>query len=213
MKRDFDVVIVGGGGSGLAAAVSAAEHGAEVLLLEKQQQLGGTTGIAVGSFTASGTRWQQRAGIRDAWADHVVDAGRFAPDEIEARNRAMIAAQLGREVRAGAVTIDDVVMMSEAGVDDELIINHIRANGITRVPGPHELVNLKNSGVSTAVIRAMQEPPRPRTETVVIERPTPAPVIVEEYHYGPPVFHRPPYYHYRRRHPGPRVGWGVSFHN
>jgi len=134
-------------------------------------------------------------------------------DEIEAKNRAMIAAQLGREVRAGAVTIEDVVMMSEAGVDDELIINHIRANGITRVPGPHELVNLKNKGVSTAVIRAMQEPPRPRTETVVIEKPTPAPVIVEEYHYGPPFYHRPPYPHYRYRHRGPRVGWGFSFHN
>ena len=133
-------------------------------------------------------------------------------DEIEAKNRAMIAAQLGREVRAGAVTIDDVVMMSGAGVDDELIINHIRANGMTRVPGPHELVNLKNNGVSTPVIRAMQEPPpRPRTETVVIERP--APVIVEQYHYGPPVYHRPPYYHYRRRRPEPQVGWGFSFHN
>ncbi len=135
-------------------------------------------------------------------------------DEIEAKNRAMIAAQLGHEVRAGAVTIDDVVMMSGAGVDDELIINHIRANGMTRVPGPHELVNLKNSGVSTAVIRVMQEPPpQPRTETVVIERPTPAPVIVEEYHYGPPVYHRPPYRHYRYRYPAPQVGWGISFHN
>lgn len=135
-------------------------------------------------------------------------------DDIEAKNRAMIAAQLGREVRAGAVTIDDVVMMTQSGVDDELIINHVRANGMTRVPGPHELVNLKNSGVSTAVIRVMQEPPpRPRTETVVIERPAPAPVIVEEYHYGPPVYYRPPYHHYRYRDPGPRVGWGLSFHN
>jgi len=135
-------------------------------------------------------------------------------DEIEAKNRAMIAAQLGREIRAGAVTIDDVVMMSGAGVDDELIINHIRANGMTRVPGPHELVNLNNSGVSTAVIRVMQEPPpQPRTETVVIERPAPAPVIVEQYHYGPPVYHHSPYPYYRHRRPPPRVGWGISLHN
>ncbi len=135
-------------------------------------------------------------------------------DQIEAENRAMIAAQLGREVRAGAVSIDDVVMMSDAGVDDELIINHIRANGMARVPGPHELVNLKNKGVSTDVIRVMQEPPpRPKPETVVIERPTPAPVIVEEYHYGPPIYRHPPYHHYRYRHRGPRVGWGISFHN
>jgi hypothetical protein len=137
-------------------------------------------------------------------------------DEIEAQNRAMIAAQLGREVRAGAVTIDDIVMMTEGGVDDELIINHIRANGMARVPGPHELVTLKNKGVSTAVIKVMQEPPpRPRTETVVIEKPAPAPVVVEEYHYVPPWYHRPLYYHhhYRYRHRGPRVGWGFSFHN
>ncbi len=136
-------------------------------------------------------------------------------DEMEARNRAMIAAQLGREIRAGAVTVEDVVMMTQAGVDDELIINHIRANGVTRVPGPHELINLKNQGVSTQVIKAMQEPPLPRQETVVIEKPAPRPVVVEEYHYGPPWYYHPPYYrhYYHRRHPGPRVGWGVTIHN
>jgi len=82
----YDVIVVGGGGSGLAAALSAAERGASVLLLEKEPQLGGSTGIAVGSFTAAGTRLQERAGIDDALADHVEDAGRFAPTEIESRN-------------------------------------------------------------------------------------------------------------------------------
>jgi succinate dehydrogenase/fumarate reductase flavoprotein subunit len=86
MRRDYDVIVVGGGGSGLAAAVSAAEHGAAVLLLEKRPTLGGTTGIAVGSFTASGTRTQQQAGIVDNADDHAQDAARFAPTEIEARN-------------------------------------------------------------------------------------------------------------------------------
>jgi len=54
MENSPDIIVVGGGGSGLATAVSAAEHGANVLLLEKQPALGGTTGIAVGSFTANG---------------------------------------------------------------------------------------------------------------------------------------------------------------
>jgi len=53
MIDTFDVIVVGGGGSGLAAAVSAAQEGGRVLVLEKQKQIGGTTGIAVGSFTAA----------------------------------------------------------------------------------------------------------------------------------------------------------------
>ncbi|MDP6779795.1 MAG: FAD-dependent oxidoreductase, partial [Candidatus Latescibacteria bacterium] len=86
MQTAYDVVVVGGGGSGLAAAASAAEHGASVLLLEKQSEIGGTTGIAVGSFTASRTRLQERAGIHDDVSDHAEDAGKFAPAEIEHRN-------------------------------------------------------------------------------------------------------------------------------
>ncbi|MBC7337434.1 MAG: hypothetical protein H5U01_14365, partial [Clostridia bacterium] len=37
-------------------------------------------------------------------------------DEMEAQNRALIAQQLGREIPAGAVTFDDVIAMTKAGV-------------------------------------------------------------------------------------------------
>ena len=86
MKTDYDVIVLGGGGSGLAAAVSAAENGADVVLLEKNPQLGGTTGIAIGSFTANRTTMQRKAGIDDDLDHHCEDAGKFAPPEIEARN-------------------------------------------------------------------------------------------------------------------------------
>jgi len=69
----FDVVIVGGGGAGLASAVEATSCGAEVVVLEKAPQLRGTTGIAVGSITASCTRMQRRAGIADSPAEHLED--------------------------------------------------------------------------------------------------------------------------------------------
>src|SRR5262245_58606180 len=86
MTAVYDVIVVGGGGSGLAAAARAAQCGARVLLVEKQPHLGGTTGIAVGSFTTNRSRLQEKAGVIDALEDHVQDAGRFALPAIEARN-------------------------------------------------------------------------------------------------------------------------------
>ena len=66
--------------------MAAAEAGGSVLVLEKLSQPGGTTGIAVGSFTAAGTSLQQRAGVVDDAQAHAEDAGRFAPPAVEARN-------------------------------------------------------------------------------------------------------------------------------
>lgn len=83
--KEFDVVVVGAGGSGLAAAARCAQLGLSVAVLEKQPQPGGTTGIAVGSFTAGDTAIQRRAGIEDSAADHAQDAGKFARTEIEQR--------------------------------------------------------------------------------------------------------------------------------
>jgi succinate dehydrogenase/fumarate reductase flavoprotein subunit len=86
MTEKYDVIVIGGGGSGLAAGLSAAENGASVILFEKRPLLGGSTGIAVGSFTANGTVFQRRQGIDDSPADHDEDAGKFGPPEYQARN-------------------------------------------------------------------------------------------------------------------------------
>ncbi len=85
VQSSYDVIIVGAGGSGLAAAVSAAEHGVRVVVLEKLPYAGGTTRLAVGSFTASNTAEQERANISDDVEAHVEDAAKFAPPEIETR--------------------------------------------------------------------------------------------------------------------------------
>jgi hypothetical protein len=138
-------------------------------------------------------------------------------DEIEARNRAMIEAQLGgRQISSGACTVDDVIMMSQAGVDDQLIVNHVRANGVVAAPEAQDLVRLQEHGVSPRVVEAMQRPPESRrAEPVVYQQVAPPPVIVEEHHYGLPYWHRPRFHPYHRGYhpvrPG-RFAWGVSVH-
>jgi hypothetical protein len=167
--------------------------------------LGAGTGAIVGNALGStGAGAAIGAGV-GALGGAAIGSGM---DEVEAKNRAMIAAHMGREVRPGAVTVDDVIMMSRAGVDPSLIVNHINGNGVARAPGPQDLINLQQQGVPSEVIRAMQQGPPPRPPgTVVVREMPPPPVIVEEHCYGPP----PIIYHHGHHH-GPHVGMGVVFH-
>lgn len=145
-------------------------------------------------------------------------------DEIEARNRAEIAARLGRPAPMGATTIPDVIAMTHAGVNEDVIITHIQNNGIAQTLTANDLIYLQNQAVSARVIQAMQHPPaRPAVaQTTVIHEPAPPPVIVREHvvvdPWGPPppFYHCPPppwrrHWHRRYPPPGPRVGFGVSF--
>ncbi|HID78884.1 MAG TPA: hypothetical protein EYP56_23170 [Planctomycetaceae bacterium] len=131
-------------------------------------------------------------------------------DEIEARNRATIEAQLGgRRITPGACTVDDVIMMSQAGVEEQLIVNHIRANGVVRPPTAEDLIRLEQNGVSTRVVAAMQEPPARAERPVVYHEVAPPPLIVEEHVYGPPWG----WHCYRPHNPHgipPRLAWGLT---
>ena len=79
-QAPVDVVVVGGGGAGLAAAITAAESGARTVLLEKSPALGGSTGWAIGSVTATRTPHQRAAGIEDDPAWHQEDMVGFEGD-------------------------------------------------------------------------------------------------------------------------------------
>src|SRR3972149_2367247 len=75
-------------------------------------------------------------------------------DEIDAKNRAMIAQQLGRQVSANPVTIPDIINMTRAGVDEELIANHVRTHGVASPLQKKNIIPLQQQGVSKRVIAA-----------------------------------------------------------
>jgi hypothetical protein len=115
-------------------------------------------------------------------------------DEVEAKNRAAIEARLGRQVAAGAVTPQDVVAMTRAGVDEELIFNHVRAHGVAVPLQPADLICLQQQGVSKQVVAAMQAQPVATYPPPTVVYPAgPAPVVVEEFRFGRPYYYRPHY--------------------
>jgi hypothetical protein len=176
---------------------------------------GGLTGAGVGALIGDAV------GETAGWAAIGAGIGALtggaiggALDDIEARNRAQIAAQLGRPVAQGQATLGEVVAMSRAGVDPRLIVNYVNNSGMAQPVTAQDVIYLTQQGVSPDVIQAMQTP-RVAQAPAAIVAPPPGPVIIEEYHYGPPYYCPPHHFHYdhhhHRHHHGPRVGWGISF--
>jgi hypothetical protein len=167
---------------------------------------GGLTGAGVGALVGKATGNTGAGAVIGAGLGAITGSAVGASlDEIEARNRAEIEARLGRPVAAGAVTMDDVIAMTAAGVDEQVIVTHVQSNGVVRPLQTADLIFLKERGVSGRVIQAMQEPPR----QVVVRQPPP--VIVEEHYYGGPWGCYPRYHHHH--HHRPRVGFGFSYHH
>ena len=71
------------------------------------------------------------------------------------RNRAEVEARMGRQM-AAAVSPEDVVAMTQAGLSDDVIATHIRAHGVAHPPQVNDLITLRNQGVSDNVLKAMQ---------------------------------------------------------
>lgn len=117
-----------------------------------------------------------------------------------------------------AVSTQDVVAMSQSGVSDPVIMNHIAQYGVQRRLEVSDVIALHQQGVSEPVIGAMQRArlgyEQPVVQPVVVTRP--APVIVEEYYYPRPVIVHPrpyfygPYHHHYHHHHGP-PGGVISF--
>ena len=137
-----------------------------------------------------------------------------------ARNNAVYEQRLARQV-SQAVSVQDVLTMSQSRLSDSVIVTHIRTHGVAARPQANELILMSNAGVSDAVIGALQTAP------LAVAAPAPPPeyrnVIVREHYYGPPVYAVPvaPYWHPGHCRPYPRPGyppapgvhWGLSIHH
>jgi hypothetical protein len=167
---------------------------------------GGVTGAGVGALVGSAVRHPVAGALVGAGVGAVSGAAvGNGLDEIEARNRAAIAATMGRQVPPGAVAFNDVIAMSQAGVSDDVIVNHIRYNGVQRPPQTGDLIALQRANVSPRVIEAVQAPPTQPVGGVAMAPPPPM-------FYGPPPppWGYPPYY-YPPPPPPAAYGFGVSF--
>ncbi len=150
-------------------------------------------------------------------------AGAAIGDSVDtdiARNNAVYEQRLARQM-SQAVSIQDVITMSQSRLSDNVIVTHIRTYGVAARPQANDLILMSNAGVSEAVIGALQTAP------LAVAPPAPVPeypnVIVREHYYGPPVYAVPvaPYWHHGPCRPyprplpppGPSVHWGFSFHH
>ena len=155
--------------------------------------LGGAgVGALVGSATGHAGAGAAIGAVAGALGGALVGNGL---DDVEAKNRAEIAAAMNRPVPAGAVGVVDVVNMTHAGVNEELIANHVRAHGTNVALQSQDLIYLQQQGVSPRVVQAMQDTGiRP-----VVYQAAPQPVVVERVYdpYWGPSYHRGYYYrHY-----------------
>ncbi len=150
-----------------------------------------------------------------------------AIDDVEARNRAEIAARLGRPAPAGAVTVPDVISMTQAGVSEQVIATHVRNHGLIRPLTTNDIIYLQQNGVTPLVVQTMQSSLSPIVAEqqpvygtqpayvappAYVVAPAPAPVVVVDPfcpgpHYPPP---RRWGHRHHHHHDGPQMSWGVS---
>jgi len=163
--------------------------------------VGGLTGAGVGALVGDAVHHPLAGAAIGAGVGALSGAAVGSSlDQIDARNRAEIAARLGRPA-PGAVTVNDVIAMTRAGVPESVIVTHVQAHGLAAPLQSGDLIVMQQQGVSPAVVQAMQarqmQPP-------VVAQPVmvqPQPVYVAPYspgYYAPP----PGTYYYGG------LGWG-----
>lgn len=148
---------------------------------------GGLGGAGLGALIGS-TSGHTGAGAAIGAAAGALTGGAVggALDNIDAKNRAQIAAATGHPPTA--VSINDVVAMTRSGIDEQIIVNQLASSGLQRPLQANDVIYLQQNGVSPHVISIMQQtrvayagaPPG-----AVVVPAGPPPVVVASPYYGP----------------------------
>lgn len=155
--------------------------------------LGAITGALIGGRGNSTEGALIGAGV-GAITGRLLGKSKDAADQRAVAYGSAAAAQANARATAQAVTNFDLIRMSQAGLNEGLIIGAIQSRGGRFDLSPAGLIQLKQNGVPDSVVLAAQnasprgpQPINPTPAPTIIE--TPPPVVV----YRPrPVYVRPP---------------------
>jgi hypothetical protein len=98
--------------------------------------------------------------------------------------------------------------MTANGLSDQVIVEHVRANGVVQPLSTQDLIVLKQRGVSDAVINAMQQSPLAVSSGRDLP-PATYPVYIERPYCPPPIYYVRPWG--RHHHCPPGVSWHFEF--
>lgn len=168
---------------------------------QKGALIGGTAGAVLGGVIGKQndrtTKGAVIGGLAGAVAGglmgHSKDVELQRQYQYQQAQEARYAYQMSR-----AVSISDVISMSNSGLSPQVIIGQIRANGVQQEVGVQEIILLHQNGVDQTVIQEMQRA-QIGSPTPVINRPAPVyvqprpTVIVEP---APVIYHPMPVYGY-----------------
>ena len=128
--------------------------------------------------------------------------------------------QDARRAAANAVTVREVIDLTLAGVDPEVIGTHVRQRGGCGLLAAGDLITLQHNGVDPRVVAALQTaappasafPPPPRERVIVEQVPVPVPFSPAWGGWHPDPFCDPYPYHCRPRRRRVQPGVSLGFH-
>ena len=200
-----------GGLAGAAAGVAIGEHNDKPLA---GALIGGAVGMATGAVLGNARDKQ----VAQSRAIQYQQQQQYYQQQQQLQYQTQ---QMNQQQAARAVSIQDVIAMTQSGLSEAVIMNHIQTNGVRSELQVADVIMLHENGVSQQVISAMQ---RSRPASVITAAPTPVyqvtpvpvyqsapPIVVEQYvvprytypahrpYYGPHYHGHGSVYHYSHR--------------